>query len=170
EYMRRTTQSPPQPQPGAQGQQQPQQPQQQPSPSDMILGQMDKIEKNISVAAGLGLSGKVDQLQKQRDALLSRYSISKDQESKAKEAAAKTQKDTLATVGRFATRANEILADDQMSAADKASALHDLEDSAREESPQAYRAISGGKPIDWTNRNTWLRMGNLASVAIDPEK
>jgi len=171
EYMRRTTQPPPQPQPGAQGQQQPQQPQQQPSPSDMILGQMDKIEKNISVAAGLGLSGKVDQLQKQRDSLLARYSLARDRENQATEKVEKDRKERIASVSRFASGANSILADDSMSETDKVSALRELENGIREESPQAYKVISGGAPsINWGDRRTWARMKALEQQAIDPTK
>lgn len=167
EYLKRTIQ-PPTPQQGQPGQ--PQQ-SQQPSPSDLILGQMDKIDKNISVAAGLGMGSKVEQLQKERDAMMARYSLAKDRETLAREREGKDRKERIASVSRFASGANAILSDDSIPETEKLDSLKALEKSAQDESPDAYRVISGGQPsVNWGDPKTWARMKALEQQAIDPTK
>ena len=167
EYMRRTNPPPPQPgQPQGQQQQKPQ-----PNASDMILDQIGKLDQNIGVAAGLGLNNKVEQLQKQREAMMGRYSLAKEREVQANDKIERERKDRIATVSRFASGANEILNDDKVPMDQKQAALEELESSIRDESPAAYRVLTGGKPnIDWGDSRTWARMRALEQQAIDPAK
>lgn len=162
EYMRRT-QVPPAPPNSPQAQQQ------NASASDMIYSKIGEIDRNIGIAQGLGLGAKVDALQKERDAMLSRYALAQQREEAAKKRVQEQQKETIGQVSKFASSAASILSGDD-APADKVQQLQALEDAIKTESPEAYKRLAPNGQINWGDPRTLNQMRALATQSISPEK
>jgi hypothetical protein len=163
EYMKRTAAPPPEPG-------KPQDPSLTKSASDMIYSKIGDIDKKIGVAQGLGMGAKIDQLTKERDAMLSRYALAQQREESAKKRVQDQQKENIAEVSKFASSAANILSGSD-SPEDKRQQLEALEQAAKAESPDAYKILSRGQgQIDWGNPRTANDMKAFAQQAISPEK
>ncbi len=164
EFVQRTTakQGPPAPgQPAGAG----------PSASDMILGEISKLDSDIAEAGRLALPKKVDSLTKLRESAMGRYSLAVEREGQASTRADARGKERIAAVSRFASGANAILMDEAVAVDEKTQQLEEMESAMRMEHPEAYKVLAQGQDkINWGDKRVWNRMKALEQQAIDPAK
>lgn len=142
-----------------------------PTASDMVLGEIGRLDADIQVAADLGMPRKVDSLTKLRDSAMGRYSLALEREAQAGTRVDARNKARIEAVSRFASGANALLMDEAMATEDKTEALEEMESAIRLEHPEAYKVLSQGQDsINWGDKRTWARMKALEQQAIAPEK
>lgn len=142
-----------------------------PSASDMILGEIGRLDTEIAEAARLGLPKVVESRTKLRESAMGRYSLALEREAQAGTRVDARNKARIEAVSRFASGANAILLDDAVPAEEKTQALEEMESAIRLEHPEAYKVLSQGQDsINWGDRRTWNRMRALEQQAISPEK
>lgn len=168
EFVKRSAPKPP-PVPG-----QPADPaaaQKSPSASDMILGEIGKLDKDLAIAADLALPKKVEALTKLRESAMGRYSLAVEREGQASTRVDARNKARIEAVSKFASGANALLMDEAIATEDKTLELQEMESAIRMEHPEAYKVLSQGQEsINWGDKRTWARMKALEQQAIAPEK
>ncbi len=142
-----------------------------PSASDMILGEIGKLDKDLAIAADLALPKKVEALTKLRESAMGRYSLAVEREGQASTRVDARNKARIDAVSKFASGANALFMDEALAVEDKTLQLQEMEAAIRLEHPEAYKVLSQGQDgINWGDKRTWARMKALEQQAIAPEK